>query len=157
MAENRKKIESLYLSVSVDLDTGNHIHAVTTQQPLPSYITSSFLLYVPPPFFTFFTPLSFWSTFPFHTSSHCSPRKVDLWVSLLRLLSASPSSLGTKGSRNATMSLYSACAQMRVHEKRVTFNHLCSNAGIQLRMDGCRLTRGVRIEEEGAGFCNWLY
>lgn len=48
------------------------------------------------------------------------------------------------------MSLYSACAQMRVHEKRVTLNHLCSRAGIQLRMDGCRLTRGVSTGEEEA-------
>lgn len=77
-----------------------------------------------------------------HATERLKHFSVDLWLSSLRLLSASPSSLGTKGSQNATMSLYSACAQLRVHEKRVTFNHLCSRAGIQLRMDGCRLTGG---------------
>lgn len=121
---------------------------------------------LPPPhlfiyFFTSFTPLSVWSTFPFHpSSSSFSPEKVDLWLSLLRLLSASRSSPGTKGSRNATMSLNSACAQMRAHEKRLTFNHRREKAGIQLRMDGwMEADKGDEDEgeeEDGGSCCNWL-
>lgn len=146
---------SLYLSVSVDLDTGKHIHA-SYNAATPAFLRHHIPLTVcPTTFFYLLQSTELLKHFSFSYLLSFQSWKVDLWLSLLRLLLASPSSLGTKGSRNATMSLYSACAQMRVHEKRVTFNHLCSRAGIQLRMDGCRLTRGVSIaeeEEEGGWF-----
>lgn len=61
------------------------------------------LTYPPPPhlfiyFFTSFTPLSVWSTFPFHpSSSSFSPEKVDLWLSLLRSFIGVSQQPGDKG------------------------------------------------------------
>lgn len=56
------------------------------------------------------------------------------------------------------MSLNSACAQMRAHEKRLTFNHRREKAGIQLRMDGrMEADKGDEDEgeeEDGGSCCN---
>ena len=75
---------------------------------------------------------------------------------------------GTKGSWNATMSLYSClCAdakkKKKTPEKRLTSNHprWKKKAGIQLRMDGGRWggrrRRRRRRRRGGGSFCNWLY
>ena len=120
-------------------------------------------VFLPPHWFFFlhsFTPLSFWSTFPFHfhpssstsSSSSSSPppspeRLICDWACCV-FLSASRSSLGGQRAAEMPQCLYiPACAQMqkkkkrrkkrRKNEKRLTFNHLhWKKAGIQLRMDG---------------------
>lgn len=108
--------------------------SATIQQPFLYYITAShscphlfpsfLLLHVTELLKLFFLP-------PLSSLLLFQPWKVDLWLSLLRLLSVSHSSPGTKGSWNVTMSLYSACVHLRTHEKRLTFNHLCWKAEIK--------------------------
>lgn len=80
--------DSPFLSVPVHSHTGNHMHtplslSATIQRLLPSYITTSHScpsLSLSPPssvfFLLSFTPLSFWSTFPFHPSSSSSPERL---------------------------------------------------------------------------------
>lgn len=133
---------------SADSDAGNHMHTLHCQPQLRCCIPL-----MPPHAFTSFTSLSICSTFPFHPSfSSFSPeRLVCEWArcGFYRRLAAAP---GTKGSRNATMSLYSARAQMRTHWKDI-------QSSVREKI-GCRWgwMDGYRQGGWGGGgweFCNW--
>lgn len=141
--------KSLYLSVPVDSDTGNHIHTPLS----PSYITTSHLC-TPPPFkkiffFTSFTPLSFWSTFPFHpSSSSFSPERLICdWACCVfyRRLAAA------WGQRAAEMPqcLYILPVRRCERMKRDWHSIICARK-LEYSwgwMDGWRLTRGMRTKE----------
>lgn len=121
--------------------------------PPPPFI---YLFFLPPSLHWAFEALSLFIPPPLLLA----PKRLICDWACCVLLSASRSSPGTKGSRNATMSLNSACAQMRAHEKRLTFNHRREKAGIQLRMDGrMEADKGDEDEgeeEDGGLCCNWL-
>lgn len=112
------KILSSWLFLCIQTSTDSCL----LTSPHPIYVR----VFPPTPFLYLLHSPELFSTFPFHPlSCTVSPRKVDLQLSLLRLLSASCSILGTKGVQNGSMSLYSACAQIQMHKKGLAFSHHC--------------------------------